>query len=145
MQQGDFCLPCTVPSTLVTPPFLICCLLLLRYPLRLPGSSMKLLYSRKPSRIAQRSLPGSVWTVDTFLSLFPSPRRDAKEGDCDAPGSNPKTRESEPFSQGASLNDQHPASYQPFSHHPEFFMDALLSLSFLCILLLAPGSPNFKQ
>lgn len=62
--------------TLVTPLLLACCLLLLNYPTRLLMASIKLLYSRKPSRIAQRSLPGSVWTVDGLFVVSTLPMRE---------------------------------------------------------------------
>lgn len=122
MQQGDSCPACALRSTLVTPPFLACCLLLLSYPPRLPVASINLLYSREPSRIAQRSLPGSVWTVDVLFFLFPLPMGEMLKSEIVMPAwSNPRTRDGESLSQGVSPNGQHPASHEPFSHHPAFF------------------------
>lgn len=79
-----------------------------------------------------------------FLFLFPSHGRDAKEGDCDALWGNPRTREGESPSQSVSPNDKYSASHKPFSHHSEFFTDALSSISF-CTLLLPTKSPCSKQ
>lgn len=47
-------------------------------------ASIKLISSWKPSRIAQRSLTGSAWTVDILFFLSSLPGEDAKKGDGDA-------------------------------------------------------------
>lgn len=80
------------------------------------------------------------------LCLFPFQGSNAKEEDCDVtPWAAQGPERVSHFPKVSPQSSQHPASHEPFSHHPEFFMDALSFLSFLFILLPPTRSPPFKE
>ena len=94
--------PSLLPYSLVTPLLLAGCLLLLSYSARLPVASRKFLCSRKPSRIAQGRLPGSVWAVDGLFFISSLPIREMPKREIvippPPPRGNPRTRVDESLS-----------------------------------------------